>query len=100
MTDHNPSLIVLLIYIPASQDEIVFAGDPAEQAAKWQQLDTFINSVSYLRNRRGQYAERNGSRGPWSNIIDLKFLQDFSFDVGGKRNTGLSMMMDLLISLN
>jgi len=76
-----------LMYIPASQDEIVFSGSPAEQAAKWQQLDTFINSDDYLRENRGSYAERNGSRGPWSNIIDLKFLQDFSFDVGGKRNT-------------
>jgi hypothetical protein len=76
-----------LMYIPASQDEIVFSGDPAEQAAKWQQLDTFINSVDYLRENRGSYAERNGSRGPWSNIIDLKFLQDFSFDVCGKKNT-------------
>jgi hypothetical protein len=76
-----------LMYIPASADEIVFSGEPAEQAAKWQQLDTFINSVEYLRERRGQYAERNGSRGPWSSIFDLKVLQDFSFDVGGKRNT-------------
>jgi outer membrane receptor for ferrienterochelin and colicin len=76
-----------LMYIPASSDEIVFSGTPEEQAAKWAQLETFINSNEYLRENRGNYAERNASRGPWSHIVDLKVLQDFSFDVKGKRNT-------------
>ncbi len=76
-----------LMYIPASSDEIVFSGTPEEQAAKWTQLETFINSNEYLRENRGKYAERNASRGPWSHIVDLKVLQDFSFDVKGKRNT-------------
>ncbi|NNE02732.1 MAG: TonB-dependent receptor, partial [Eudoraea sp.] len=76
-----------LMYIPASSDEIVFSGTPEEQAAKWTQLETFMNSNEYLRENKGKYAERNASRGPWSHIVDLKILQDFSFDVKGKRNT-------------
>ena len=74
-----------LIYIPANQAEIVLVGD--DPAAEWDRLNTFIESVDYLRERRGQYAERNGSRGIWSHVVDLKILQDFSFDWGGKKHT-------------
>ena len=50
-------------------------------------LDQFIESDDYLSTRRGQYAERNGSRGPWSHIVDLKFLQDIYVKTGDKKNT-------------
>ncbi|MBT8186527.1 MAG: TonB-dependent receptor [Croceitalea sp.] len=76
-----------LMYIPANAAEIQFNGDAAEQAAQWERLDTFINSIEYLRENRGNYAARNAVRGPWSHIVDLKFLQDFSVNVGGKKNT-------------
>ncbi len=83
-----------LIYIPASQDEIALvditdgSGNVLVSAQEqWNDLDTFINSVDYLRERRGQYAERNGSRGVWSHVIDLKLLQDFSINVGEKKHT-------------
>jgi outer membrane receptor for ferrienterochelin and colicin len=74
-----------LIYIPASEDEIVLVGD--DPAADWQRLDTFINSIEYLRENRGKYAERNATRGIWSHIVDLKVLQDFSLDFAGKKHT-------------
>ncbi|WP_372944396.1 carboxypeptidase regulatory-like domain-containing protein [Muriicola sp.] len=74
-----------LMYIPASADEIVLVGD--DPAAEWQRLNTFIESVDYLRENRGKYAERNGSRGIWSHVVDLKILQDFSMDWGGKNHT-------------
>jgi len=76
-----------LIYIPANAAEIQFSGDAAEQAAQWQQLDNFINSIDYLRENRGNYAERNAVRGPWSHIVDFKLLQDFSLNWGGKKHT-------------
>ncbi len=76
-----------LIYIPANASEIQFSGDDAEQAAQWQRLDTFINSIDYLNENRGEYAERNAVRGPWSHIVDFKILQDFSFNVGDKLHT-------------
>ncbi|AZQ60024.1 TonB-dependent receptor [Maribacter sp. MJ134] len=76
-----------LIFIPATADQIQFSGDDAEQAAQWAQLDNFINSIDYLRENRGGYAERNAERGPWSHIVDLKFLQDISFNVGSKKHT-------------
>ncbi|MBT8291617.1 MAG: TonB-dependent receptor, partial [Muriicola sp.] len=74
-----------LMYIPASSDEIVLAGD--DPAAEWTRLNTFIESVDYLRENRGEYAERNASRGIWSHVVDLKVLQDFSLDWGGKKHT-------------
>lgn len=74
-----------LIYIPANANEIVLAGD--DPAAEWARLDTFINSIEYLRENRGKYAARNGSRGPWSHIVDLKVLQDFTLNFSGKNHT-------------
>ncbi len=76
-----------LIYIPASAGEIQLSGDAAEQAAQWQRLNTFINSNEYLSENRGNYAERNAVRGPWSHVVDFKLLQDFSFNVGDKKHT-------------
>ena len=76
-----------LMYIPADASEIVFSGDEAEQAAQYARLETFINSLDYLRENRGSYAERNASRGPWSHVVDLKLLQDFTLNVGDKKHT-------------
>jgi hypothetical protein len=83
-----------LIYIPASQDEIVLAditdrsGNVIVSASEqWNDLNTFINSIDYLKENRGGYAERNASRGLWNHIIDLKVMQDFSLDFSGKKHT-------------
>ncbi|RNC92449.1 MAG: TonB-dependent receptor [Allomuricauda sp.] len=76
-----------LMFIPANPAQITFTGTEAEQAEKWQMLDTFINSFEHLRENRGSYAERNATRGPWSHVVDFKLLQDFSLNVGGKRHT-------------
>lgn len=48
-------------------------------------LETYINANPYLSRNRGKYAERNGSRLPFTNIIDLKIAQDFNVKVGGHR---------------
>ncbi|AWX44258.1 hypothetical protein HME9304_01258 [Flagellimonas maritima] len=83
-----------LIYVPANADEIVLVnltnsgGDIiATPEQQWSALNTFIENDEYLSSRRGQYVERNASRGPWSHIVDLKFLQDFSFNIGSKKHT-------------
>ncbi|WP_235337158.1 TonB-dependent receptor [Pontibacter korlensis] len=79
-----------LIYIPRDASEInlvpitdrtgaVVPGSltPEEQ---WEALDAFISSNDYLSDRRGQYAERNGDRLPWTNQIDLRIIQEFKLD--------------------
>ncbi len=76
-----------LMYIPRDASEIVFSGDAAEQAAQYERLETLINSIDYLKENRGKDAERNAVRGPWSHILDLKLLQDFSMNFGNKKHT-------------
>jgi len=73
-----------LLYVPASQSDIVFAnGETA--GAQWEALNSYIENDSYLSTRRGQYAERNGARTPFQNIIDMKIAQDIFMKVAGKR---------------
>lgn len=90
-----------LIYVPASQDEIILVDDGDRSAAQqWRELDEFIESDDYLKDRRGQYAERNMSRMPWNDILDFRFLQDFYIETGsGKRNT-LQLSVDVFNVMN
>jgi outer membrane receptor for ferrienterochelin and colicin len=84
-----------LIYIPRDQSEITLVErngvSPADQ---WAALDAFISGNEYLNSRRGQYAERNGDDGVRSDIVDLKFIQDFSVKTGNNKNT-LQLSLDI-----
>ncbi|TXK27403.1 TonB-dependent receptor [Pontibacter qinzhouensis] len=86
---------VSLIYIPRDASEIRFAGTDAEQAAQWAAFNTFIENNEYLADRRGQYAERNGVRTPFTHQFDVKLSQDIFTDIAGKRNT-LQFTIDIL----
>lgn len=76
-----------LMYIPTTAElsSMVFlqngSATPDDQRAA---LDAYIESDKYLSKNRGEYAERNGARLPFSNIIDLKFQQDFNVKLAGK----------------
>ena len=85
-----------LIYIPrdASEITLVDGENGLTSAEQWAALDAFIEGNDYLRSRRGQYAERNGDRGPWSHTVDLKFLQDFYINTGDHKNT-LQLSLDI-----
>lgn len=48
-------------------------------------LEAYINADPYLSVNRGKFAERNGSRLPFTNIVDLKVAQDFNLKMGGRR---------------
>jgi hypothetical protein len=85
MTNEN-SRDMDLIYIPAQQSDIIFA-DAATADQQWADLDAFIKQDKYLSENRGKYAERNGARLPWENLIDLKIAQDVFTDIGNRRNT-------------
>jgi len=82
-----------LIYVPASQDEIIFA-DAATANAQWEALDAYIENDEYLSTRRGEYAERNGARYPFTNIFDFKFAQDIYVSSGSMKHT-LQLTFDL-----
>jgi hypothetical protein len=84
-----------LLYVPNNAldpNEIRFlenynrAGVIISAAQQAQEFEDFINSQKYLRDRRGQYTERNGARHPFTHQFDVKIMQDIFTDFGGKRN--------------
>lgn len=83
-----------LMYIPASKDELTFkdvtdkSGKVTYSAAD-QATDfwNFVEQDSYLSKHKGEYAERNAAKMPWRHQFDVKFMQDFYVNIGGKRNT-------------
>lgn len=78
-----------LMYIPASRaemDQMSFVTNGALTPAQQKdQFEEFILSDKYLRKNRGKFAERNGARSPFTNILDANIQQDFS--VKNRRNT-------------
>ena len=78
-----------LIYVPADATEITLedSNNSGSTNDEWMTLDAIISGDEYLSSRRGQYAERNGTQGPWSHVIDLRVAQDFSINVGNKKHT-------------
>jgi hypothetical protein len=90
-----------LIYIPRNQSEIILSetdanGDPFGSAAdQWQSLNAFIEQDDYLSSHRGQIAERFGAVNPWYSTIDLRILQDISFDLGTNRHT-FQLSLDIM----
>lgn len=82
-----------MLYIPASRealDKWNFADytdsktGEVTYSAKEQRDDfwAYINEDSYLKGRKGKYAERGGAIMPWHHQLDLKFNQDFFLNVG------------------
>jgi len=88
-----------LIYVPKDRNDInlvdITVGENTLTAdQQWTDLNAFIEADDYLSGRRGQYAERNHSRTPFTNIFDFRIAQDFYVNVGGKRNT-LQVALDV-----
>lgn len=76
-----------LLYVPTTADlsNMVFVDNGAVTAASQKAaFDDYIQNDKYLKNRRGSYAERNGARLPFTNILDLKLQQDFNIKMGAK----------------
>lgn len=77
---------VQLAYIPGSASDITFAtkvgvstANPTgyildASGAQYAALSRFVNNDSYLKTRRGQYAERNAAHTPWNNQADVRFM--------------------------
>jgi hypothetical protein len=83
-----------LIYVPKKDEVVVFeefsAGLTTYSSA--QQLgayNSYIDRHPYLKDRRGNYAERNGAAVPWLTRLDFAVEQDFFVSTGkqGKKNT-------------
>jgi outer membrane receptor protein involved in Fe transport len=81
-----------LIYVPASQNEIRFAGTAQQQQDAWNAFNSFIESVDCLRESRGQVLERNACRTGWSNQLDLRLTQTVPSAFGHKMEINLDVI--------
>jgi hypothetical protein len=84
-----------LIFIPNKGSDLIFTPKtqtiggatvtytPAQQAAFF---DAYISQDKYLREHKGQYAERNGALFPWTYRADLSITQEFKVKAAGKSN--------------
>lgn len=81
-----------LIYIPTQSElsDMVFLSNntgtnnytPEQQKDG---LEKYISSDSYLSKHRGNYAERNGSRTPFTHIVDLRLIYNIRIKTAGKQ---------------
>ncbi len=90
-----------LIYIPTSDElskqifepiivaDYYYTGDQQKEALEW-----YIQNNTYLNSRRGMYAERNGSRTPFTQRVDLKISSYTGFELS-KRKYGISFSIEL-----
>ena len=83
-----------LIWVPASASEVNLVdigvtgdADYVSAAAQWTALEAYIDGDDYLSTRKGDYAERNGARGSFSNIFDLKLVQDIFVNAADRKQT-------------
>jgi hypothetical protein len=79
-----------LIFIPTADQIkamtfVTNSSYPLSAAQQGQALEDYIAQDNYLSKNRGKYAERNGARLPFTNIIDVKFVQDFNVKMNNKK---------------
>ena len=95
-----------LPFIPATPSDINFkdikdaAGNVTYSAAN-QSTDffNFVNNNDYLKNRKGQYAERNGMRTPWNQELDMKLMHEFKLSKKDK-SKALQVSLDIFNLMN
>lgn len=93
-----------LIYVPNDASEITFSpltttlsGKTIAYSAQ-QQKDAFLAYIaqdSYLRKRKGKYAERNAALMPWRHQFDIRFMQEL-LDFGPGKKHGLELSIDVI----
>ena len=84
-----------LPYIPTVAESQTMFLDATNRAA----YNAFVDADSYLKNRRGKYAERNGMRTPWNHELDLKLMHEFHLSSSNKQHT-LAISLDVFNVLN
>jgi hypothetical protein len=82
-----------LIYVPASEDEIVLLSD------NWNELDEWIRSEDSVNDFRGGFVDRNSAREPWTNFLDFRVSQEIQ-TFGGQSVEFSASMFNVLNFLN
>ncbi|MES2004452.1 MAG: TonB-dependent receptor [Bacteroidota bacterium] len=79
--------LAAMVFLPNRVDGIVYSVEQQKDA-----LNRYINNNVYLKSRRGNYAERNGSRSPFTHQLDVKFSKEIKMNLGEtKWNVQLSL---------
>ncbi len=83
-----------LIFIPTTTQlqAMNFTGGQPQRDA----YNAFIEQDEYLKGRRGQYAERYGALSPWRGKLDVKFTQDYNFNITSKKKNTIQLSLDIL----
>jgi hypothetical protein len=91
-----------IMYVPLNESEIIFTdivnGDDVIFTAQEQQeaFWAYVDQDKYLRDRKGDYAERYGTLMPWYNRLDLRIIQDLlNLNYAGC-NHNLQLSIDIL----
>ncbi|SHG26117.1 Carboxypeptidase regulatory-like domain-containing protein [Fodinibius roseus] len=82
-----------LIYVPASEDEVVMYTD------NWDEFNQWIENNESLSDYRGGPVERGTAREPWSNFIDLRINQNIQ-TVGSQSIEVTASLFNVLNFLN
>ncbi|MBC7722161.1 MAG: hypothetical protein H7068_09065, partial [Pedobacter sp.] len=90
-----------LIYVPTSQADANLTdikdangNVTVTSAQQWNDLSAYIANDKYLKNRIGNYAERNGARTPWNNQLDMKISHEFLF-TKSKSKQSIQLSLDV-----
>jgi len=76
-----------LAYVPRDRADInLVAVGTLTPDQQWENLNAYIEASDYLKSRRGKYAEKNGTFGPFTAIFDLGVRQDVGMVVAGQRH--------------
>ncbi len=94
-----------LIYVPASREELnswdfaesTYGKDKQVYTADMQRDDfwAYIQQNDYLKDRKGQYAERGGAKMPWHHQLDFKYMRNMNIQLGNTKHT-LQLGLDIL----
>ncbi len=89
-----------LIYIPKDKSDILLVSNATTRASAtvYDQLEAYIGRDDYLKEHRGEIAERYGAREPWVNILDFRLLQAIPNPVFPEHK--LEISVDILNVLN
>ena len=82
-----------LIYVPASEDEVVIT------SGNWNEFNDWINSESSISDYRGDFVDRNSARQPWTNFLDFKVTQEVE-TINGQSVEFSASMINVLNFLN
>jgi len=90
-----------LIYIPTKEElnqmifvQGTFGNIPYSPQQQKDYLNIFIEHDKYLNKHRGQFAERNAPRLPFTHTLDLRLQQDFKIRLK-KREATISVIYDV-----